>query len=361
MAVLDELEKAKLQELGVFEEPSVKRSLDESIIDAVISGAPSVLGMLGGGSANYNLINMEAGKQYLKNRAAQEAQPMVKLAGPDGLPYLEKARFALGKQPYEATKAAAAKTPGSEKGRFQTIQYYDPTTKKYGTRVFDTALGKTVSDEAAIARPAAPKSMQYGTLEGGTAINKFIPYENAPTRMVTEPGVGDEQLGRTSSNRLSAESAKSALGSAQKSKEKTLKFIEARSHAEQALADLSDRNITAEQLGSAQMRIAKAINKERLSDDDFKRILGGEYKSYADDINAFLSGKLAASGTPRLIESLKKMSRNLINESNKMIGTVQEMYVPSGLRPKEGQEVLEKAGGINRSFEDKKKRLKGIK
>ena len=51
----------------------IDRDLRSALVDAFVGGAPSLLGMIGGGSAAYNTMNLEKGSEYLKKRAQDEA------------------------------------------------------------------------------------------------------------------------------------------------------------------------------------------------------------------------------------------------------------------------------------------------
>lgn len=343
----------------------IGRDLRSALIDAFVGGAPGLLSTLGGASPYVQNMQYDKGNQYAQKRSQDELNAkLVQLKSADGTPYYEKARYAVGEEPYIAVKKTAdqQRSLGQDKGRFQAIPFYDPQSKSYKTKTFDTSTGQYVDELGAIARPSSPKTSQMRTLEGGTNLMRVNPYAGGPETIASQPGIGNELLGKVPDNRLSKERANQMLKEAGKAKDKVIKYMDAKKSAESALADLTDPNPTPEQMGKAAMQIAKAINKERLSDQDFRILLGSEYKSYASDIEAFLAGKLTGSATPRFRQSLIKIANKLVNESNNMIRNMQNLYAAPGSIPSaKGQKIIDRAAGKPTTFEERKKKLKEIK
>ena len=118
----------------------IDRDLRSALVDAFVGGAPSLLGMIGGGSAAYNTMNLEKGSEYLKKRAQDEAnQKLVQLKSVDGTPYYEKAKYAVGMEPYITPKVSLG---GLDSKYYKPSQFVDTKTGRVFQGMF--AGGKLV-------------------------------------------------------------------------------------------------------------------------------------------------------------------------------------------------------------------------
>lgn len=91
----------------------IGRDLRSALVDAFVGGAPGLLSTLGGASPYVQNMQYDRGNEYAKKRSQDELNAkLVQLKSTDGTPYYEKARYAVGMEPYIAVKKGQGRNYG---------------------------------------------------------------------------------------------------------------------------------------------------------------------------------------------------------------------------------------------------------
>lgn len=265
------------------------RDLRSALIDAFVGGAPSLLGMIGGGSAAYNTMNLEKGSEYLKKRAQDEAnQKLVQLKSADGTPYLEKEKYAVGKEPYIAQKLSAG---GLESKYYKPSQFVDTKTGRVfqgmfaGGKLVDISTGMPI-DPTGVVDYEPPKFKEIEYPDGDKDY-----YRINPVTLKKELVLGSQGLGSVYDvpTKGQAENIEKAQALAQKDIYEIQRSLGRLDEVEQTLSRTKDPRVMAANIYAlARDYESKGI----LTDQDYKSILGIDMDTYLNRLQYAIDNKL---------------------------------------------------------------------
>lgn len=306
-------------------EQVIDRDLRSALVDAFVGGAPSLLGMIGGGSAAYNTMNLEKGSEFLKKRAQDEAnQKLVQLKSVDGTPYYEKAKYAVGMEPYIAKKEGSGKKYGlGGIKEFEKIGNPDETV----FASYDLDMGQFVDS-----RTNAPLDMANyqpkQTTKNYTYKDKFGNIVNAP---ITRGGTVRDNKATLSEGEGSEVSI--PITKIRDAEKRSTEYVKRSSKYQDDLSLLDygervllDKNSSPQEKKLAIGNIIKSV-ESRMTDGD-----RSEYKGEAS-IFSRLGDILDMSSTneipPRTVQAFLDASKNLKNKINSTSGKYRNSIIKS--------------------------------
>lgn len=300
------------------------RDLRSALIDAFVGGAPSLLGMIGGGSAAYNTMNLEKGSEYLKKRAQDEAnQKLVQLKSVDGTPYLEKEKYAVGMEPYIAKKEGSGRKYGlGGIKEFEKIGNPDETV----FASYDLDLGQFVDS-----RTNAPLDMANyqpkQTTKNYTYKDKYENIVNTPiSRGGSVKGSTILSEGEGAEFSIPVTKIRDAEKRSSDYVKRSSKYQDDLSLLDYGEKVLSDKNSSPQEKKLAIGNIIKSV-ESRMTDSD-----RSEYKGEASIFSRLGDLLDMASNNeipPRTVQAFLDASRNLKNKINSTSGKYRESIIKS--------------------------------
>jgi len=265
------------------------RDLRSALVDAFVGGAPSLLGMIGGGSAAYNTMNLEKGSEYLKKRAQDEAnQKLVQLKSVDGTPYLEKAKYAVGMEPYITPKVSLG---GLDSKYYKPSQFVDTKTGRVfqgmfaGGKLVDISSGMPI-DPTGVVNYEPPKFKEIENVKGDKSYFKVDPVMDTKKTVLGSQGLGSYYDVGTKGQ---AENIEKSQALAQKDIYEIQRSLGRLDEVEQTLSRTKDPRVMAANIYAlARDYESKGI----LTDQDYKSILGIDMDTYLNRLQYAIDNKL---------------------------------------------------------------------
>lgn len=265
------------------------RDLRSALVDAFVGGAPSLLGMIGGGSAAYNTMNLEKGSEYLKKRAQDEAnQKLVQLKSVDGTPYLEKAKYAVGMEPYIAPKVSLG---GLDSKYYKPSQFVDTKTGRVfqgmfaGGKLVDISSGMPI-DPTGVVNYEPPKFKEIENVKGDKSYVKVNPIMDTKKTVLGSQGLGSYYDVGTKGQ---AENIEKSQSLAQKDIYEIQRSLGRLDEVEQTLSRTKDPRVMAANIYAlARDYESKGI----LTDKDYRSILGIDMDTYLNRIQYAIDNNL---------------------------------------------------------------------
>jgi len=350
----------QFEEMPVTEEPQApkeyvpKDNSNQYIGDAVASGGPALLALLGGASAGVVSPLFDKGNAYAMKRGAQEevTKANTSVIDIDGKPLNVRTRDALGEKPYYQSRLASV-NQGPNERVFPpiTLKNVNKSSPDYGKTV--GALSKSSgyfnpeTNERYSMNDWLPFKqdvvLRERTIQGGQVVKAVDPYNmtgSSPKVISSQSGLGNNFGG------LSKEEAMSGIKSAEKGRVAAQKPVEAYQNALSAYETLSAPNLTPERAAAGIVSIVRATNGERLSDTDYANLRGEEFKSYVRVFEDWSSGKIVGEISPKIIAAYLEVSQDVMRNKKREAEAVRKNYVPDNLIPsKSGQKKLDTAIG----------------
>ena len=270
-------------------EQVIDRDLRSALVDAFVGGVPSLLGMIGGGSAAYNTMNLEKGSEFLKKRAQDEAnQKLVQLKSVDGTPYYEKAKYAVGMEPYIVPKPSVGGLGSKE---YKPSQFVDTRTGRVfygrfsGGKLVDVATGEPI-DPTGIVDYESPKFKEIKNVKGDMTYYKINPVMDTKKAMLGSQGLGSFYDVGTEGQAKNIEKSQSL---AQKDIYNIQRSLGRLDEVEQTLSRTKDPRVMAANIYAlARDYESKGI----LTDKDYKNILGIDMDTYLNRLQYAIDNKL---------------------------------------------------------------------
>lgn len=265
------------------------RDLRSALVDAFVGGAPSLLGMIGGGSAAYNTMNLEKGSEYLKKRAQDEAnQKLVQLKSVDGTPYYEKAKYAVGMEPYITPKVSLG---GLDSKYYKPSQFVDTKTGRVfqgmfaGGKLVDISSGMPI-DPTGVVNYEPPKFKEIENVKGDKSYVKVNPIMDTKKTVLGSQGLGSYYDVGTKGQ---AENIEKSQALAQKDIYEIQRSLGRLDEVEQTLSRTKDPRVMAANIYAlARDYESKGI----LTDQDYKSILGIDMDTYLNRLQYAIDNKL---------------------------------------------------------------------
>lgn len=287
------------------------RDLRSALVDAFVGGAPSLLGMIGGGSAAYNTMNLEKGSEYLKKRAQDEAnQKLVMLKSVDGTPYYEKAKYAVGMEPYiKPERSTGSELGGKEyKGQF----FVDTNTNRIFAGKFTSAgildfdSGQIIPSKG-IQAYEPYKLKESENAKGDKSLDRYNPVTGESKNLKKIKGLGSIYDVETKGQ---AENIEKAQATAQKDIYEIQRSIGRLDEVEQTLSTTKDPRVMAANIYS----IARDFEtKGVLSNEDYINILGIDKDTYLNRLQYAVDNNFTGDvqGYARSFVQLARSAKNL--------------------------------------------------
>lgn len=315
------------------------RDLRSALVDAFVGGAPSLLGMIGGGSAAYNTMNLEKGSEYLKKRAQDEAnQKLVQLKSVDGTPYLEKAKYAVGMEPYIAPKVSLG---GLDSKYYKPSQFVDTKTGRVfqgmfaGGKLVDISSGMPI-DPTGVVNYEPPKFKEIENVKGDRNYFKVDPVMDTKKTILGSQGLGSYYDVGTKGQAKNIEKSQSL---AQKDVYELEKQISDLDEVEGILKQTNDPRV----ISTSIYNLARANEpKGILSEGDFKALTGQSIETYLNQFDYLIKNKLFGEAQ-EYAKSYVNLARTIKARKQRELETIRGIMPRGGKRTQDTAPSLEKA------------------
>lgn len=315
------------------------RDLRSALVDAFVGGAPSLLGMIGGGSAAYNTMNLEKGSEYLKKRAQDEAnQKLVQLKSVDGTPYLEKAKYAVGMEPYITPKVSLG---GLDSKYYKPSQFVDTKTGRVfqgmfaGGKLVDISSGMPI-DPTGVVNYEPPKFKEIENVKGDRNYFKVDPVMDTKKTILGSQGLGSYYDVGTKGQ---AENIEKSQSLAQKDVYELEKQISDLDEVEGILKQTNDPRV----ISTSIYNLARANEpKGVLSEGDFKALTGQSIETYLNQFDYLIKNKLFGEAQ-EYAKSYVNLARTIRARKQRELETIRGIMPRGGKRTQDTAPSLEKA------------------
>jgi hypothetical protein len=356
------IEELPVQQEEIEREPSSKGMDAQSaqyIGDLAAAAGPALISTLFGGSSKTNSELFDKGNQYLMNRGKQEevTKDKISVIDDNGEPLNIRTRDALGKKPYYQSKLG--KYGGTGKA-FAPIEVKHIDTgeilpaKVTGDGYVNAETGEMLGNKWL--RFKSDDLIKEKTMQGGSQVTARNKYTGKLAGVTAQQGLGDRLGG------ISKEEAVSAIKQSEKGRTESIKPLEQYNNAKFAFDSLSSTNLTAEKGAAAMTILAKAINKDKVSDADFVHLKGDEFKTYIRKFEEWADGRLQGQVPPQAVQAFREIAKEIMRMKQVEIEGVKNATTPRNL-PTQGQKIIDDMTGIKPAApksNDWKNEMKGM-
>jgi hypothetical protein len=270
----------------------IGRDLRSALVDAFVGGAPGLLSTLGGASPYVQNMQYDKGNQYAQKRSQEELNAkLVQLKSTDGTPYYEKARYAVGEEPYIVAKGRLG-LDGDKSGirkQFRDLKTDRVFLGRYiGDSLYDMTQGRMLAPEelASVMQYEPQKLKETEDIKGNKMINLYDTQKGGKKTIDAYQGLGSFYDVGTKGQ---AENIESAQKTAQKDTYEIERSLARLDEVEQTLSSTKDpRTMAASIYALARDYESKGI----LTDQDYKSILGIDMDTYLNRLQYAIDNRL---------------------------------------------------------------------
>jgi len=313
--------------------------------DVAALGASPLLAFLTGASPavfNMHMDKANKGAAVIGDEAKITKDKISVIEDENGNPLNVRVEDSVGKKPFYQKKSAGGGLNGPRSfmpitlknvktgeitGALQTSEgYFDPTSRV----PYDMSEWLPFKQDDLI---------RSRTVEGGYKTDTRNKYTNKLNGLQYTPGIGDRLGG------VSKEEATSAVQMSEKARTETLKTVEAIANAKSSLSILEKPNLSAEEAAAGIHGIVRALNGERMSDNDYAQLQGDQFKGLVRQVDEFVAGRLSGYPPAAAIQAFRKVARHVIAQKEKQMGNIKSQLVPNNLLPRQGQQIIDQSAG----------------
>lgn len=328
--------------------------------DVVATGAGPLLAFLGGASPavfNMHMKKANDAAKIIGDEAKVTKDKIAVVEDKNGNPENILVKDSLGRKPYYQKKATGVQ---------QTRQFQPVTLKNVNT---GEIRGAKVNANGYFDQNDIPYDMnewlpfktddliRERTMQGGSKVTARDKYTGKLKGVSAQMGLGDRFGG------VSKEEATSGINQTEKGRQAALEPLEAFENARFAYESLGAREMTPQKAAAAMTVLAKAINKDKVSDADFVHLKGEAFKSYITQFEEWAQGKIGGQVPPQAIQAFRQIAREIMIMKQQEAQLRKRTLVPSNLLPSQGQGIIDNMTGVQnvQQNNDWKNKLKGMR
>lgn len=311
-------------------------ALNSSIRNLAVGLTPTLMNFLSNRSAQMKARGFEKGNKYLQDIGNQKTTEV----DIDGEPIIMPEGEALFRKPYQKKgfqqndRLIGSKTMVN----LDTNEVVQATQTRNG---FVNSISLDPLDPTGRwVEYKTPDIKSFKNYEGGQSLAKTDKYSGKTKTEAISKGIGTDFGG------ISKEEAMYAMDRKKESNKAELKLNDSLIGVDTAIETLSNpRKMTTQSAAAAYQYLAKAMNKDRLTDEDYERIIGSSGASYGRAIENWVNQKFTGTPSDYTVMAFKAVAEKIRDDIEMQMKSIGAVYKPNFGKNKKAEKKYKDLSG----------------